>query len=382
MGAIQNFFFISSKMKDIYRCMEAIKDHFRKEKIEELAKRFHSVDENFDHTEFVNRSATNLDTLEYRERVAQIADSLWKLFPDYEAFYQSALPVLEKWRLQARDYRNDFICEVISRIIENEGLEFTPLSFDLMEPLTQIFTAEWCIRPYLDHKFEELELRLETWMQSDNHHLRRLVSEGTRPTLPWGKKLQKLDSDPFFAIPYLLKLAGNESEYVRKSVSNHLNDFWKKHPNTAIEVCQELVTDNRISDKDLRQALRNLIKEGNPDALALVGVEKFKGSIQKFQHPNTVALGKKLDVQLELSPQKKQKIEVDYVLGFQRKDGSHGKKVFKGNRTENKENRKLTLAFSLPIKPISTRKYYEGIQKIAVQVNGEILAESEFYLEF
>lgn len=362
--------------------MEAIKFHFREEKIQELGLRFKAVDASFDLKNFVLQSADKIEALEYRERVAQIADALWKLFPDYETFYQSALPVLEKWKLQARDYRNDFICEVISRIIENEGLEFTPLSIDLMEPLTQIFTAEWCIRPYLDHKFEELEPRLEAWMQSDNHHLRRLVSEGTRPTLPWGKKLQKLDSDPFFAIPYLLKLAGDESEYVRKSVSNHLNDFWKKHSNTAIEICQELVTDNRISDKDLRQALRNLIKEGNPDALALVGVEKFKGSIQKFQHPNTVVLGNKLEVQLELSPQKKQKIEVDYVLGFQRKDGSHGKKVFKGNRTENKENRKLTLAFSLPIKPISTRKYYEGIQKVAVQVNGEILAESEFYLEF
>jgi 3-methyladenine DNA glycosylase AlkC len=362
--------------------MEAIKHHFRKEKIEELGQRFKEVDGAFDVQLFVRHGSENIDRLEYRERVAQIAEVLWGSFSDYEVFYQSALPVLENWKLQPRDYRDDFICEVISRIIENEGLHHTELSFDLMEHLTQIFTAEWCIRPYVDHRFEELESRLEMWLESDNHHLRRLISEGTRPTLPWGKKIQKLESEPFFAIPYLMKLAGDESEYVRKSVSNHLNDFWKKQPEIAIEICQELVTDSRISDKDLRQALRNLIKEGHPDALALVGVEKFQGSVQKFQHPNTVVLGKKLEVQLELRPQKKQKIEVDYVLGFQRKDGSHGKKVFKGNRSENKENRKLTLTFSLPIKPISTRKYYEGIQKIAVQVNGEILAESEFYLEF
>ena len=362
--------------------MEAIKFHFREEKIKELGERFIEVDHRFDADTFLYNSALNLEQLEYRERVAQIAESLWNLFADYDGFYQSTLPVLEKWKLQPRDYRNDFICECISRIIENEGLHHTELSFDLMEHLTQIFTAEWCIRPYVDQKFEELEPRLEKWMQSENHHLRRLVTEGTRPTLPWGKKLQKLDEEPFFAVSFLLKLAGDESEYVRKSVSNHLNDFWKKQPDTAIEICKELVANQRISDKDLRQALRNLIKNGNPDALALVGVSPFGGSVQNFTHSNSVLMGEKLQVELELISNKEQKVEVDYVLGFMRKDGSYGKKVFKGNRTPAPTKQVVKLNFSLPIKPISTRKYYEGVQKIAVQVNGEILAESQFYLEF
>lgn len=362
--------------------MEAIKDHFRKEKIQELANRFCEVDAQFDADNFVQQCSNNLSNKEYRERVAHIAEILWLQFADFESFFKVALPVLEKWALQTRDYRNDFICECISRIIEKEGLPYTKCSFILMEQLTQIFTAEWCIRPFVDQKFEELEPQLLTWIDSDNHHLRRLVSEGTRPTLPWGKKLQKLDEEPFFAVSYLLKLAGDESEYVRKSVSNHLNDFWKKHPETAIDICKELVQENRISDKDLRQALRNLIKNGNPQALALVGVTKFKGKLDSFTHSEAVVLGSKLEVSLKLQSGAKQKIEVDYVLGFRRKDGSHGKKVFKGNRTVSKEPQAHSLSFSLPIKAISTRKYYEGIQKIAVQVNGEILAESEFYLRF
>lgn len=362
--------------------MEAIKFHFRKEKIEELGQRFKKVDGTFDVQLFVRRGSENLEVLEYRERVAQIAEALWGSFSEYEVFYQSAMPVLENWKLQPRDYRDDFICECISRVIENEGLSHSELSFNLMEQLTQIFTAEWCIRPFVDQKFEYLEERFSSWIVSENHHLRRLVSEGTRPTLPWGKKLQKLDAEPFFAIPYLMKLAGDESEYVRKSVSNHLNDFWKKQPDTALEICKELLHQKRISEKDLRQAIRNLIKAGNSDALALVGVASFKGLFQKLNHSETVSMGEKLEAEIELKSTKEQKVEVDYVLGFQRKDGSHGKKVFKGNRTTAKENQQMKLQFNLVIKHISTRKYYQGIQKIAVQVNGEILAESEFYLEF
>lgn len=361
--------------------MLAIKDHFSKEKITDLAHRFYSVSDDFPTEKFISKANNGLLKLEYRQRVAQIGDALIESFIDFEAFSISAIKVLEIWKENPRDYRNDFICESISHAVQHYGLARPELALDVMEGITQVFTAEWCIRPFVDQHWDILSTRFVVWAKSDNHHLRRLVTEGTRPNLPWGKKLQKLDSDHYFAFPYLMQLSGDESEYVRKSVSNHLNDFWKHHPEKLLEACTELKQNNRISTKDLRQALRNLIKTGNKNALALLDVNSFEGELVGFTCSDVVQLGEKINLQLELVSAKNQSLEIDYVFGFQRKDGKFGAKVFKGHRTSGQKNKTIDLSFSMAIKEISTRNYYPGLQYVKVQVNGELVAESQFILE-
>lgn len=361
--------------------MIAIKDHFSKDKIAELGHRFLNQNHSFPKDNFVKNASKNLSKLEYRQRVVQIANALYACFENFEDFTKSTLPVLEVWIQENRYYRNDFICESIGRVVEEKGLSHPELALDIIEGITQVFTAEWCIRPYVDKHFDTLQKRFEIWKNSENHHLRRLVSEGTRPNLPWGKKLDKLKDEPYFALPYIMHLAGDESEYVRKSVSNHLNDFAKQHPEKLLTLCKQLHKEKRISDKDLRQALRNLIKAGNAEAMALVGVNGFSGKLVSFKHTEKLQLGETFKIQLELLPKTNQKLEVDYVFAFRRKDGSHGNKVFKGHKAKATKNKALNLAFSITIKDISTRKYYAGVQKIAVQVNGKIFAESKFLLE-
>jgi 3-methyladenine DNA glycosylase AlkC len=60
--------------------------------------------------------------------------------------------------------------------------------------------------------------------------VRRLVSEGSRPRLPWGLQLKALVADPSPTLPLLRALQDDPSEYVRRSVANHLNDIAKDHP--------------------------------------------------------------------------------------------------------------------------------------------------------
>jgi 3-methyladenine DNA glycosylase AlkC len=60
--------------------------------------------------------------------------------------------------------------------------------------------------------------------------VRRLVSEGSRPRLPWGLQLKSLIQDPSPTLPLLRALQDDPSEYVRRSVANHLNDIAKDHP--------------------------------------------------------------------------------------------------------------------------------------------------------
>ena len=60
--------------------------------------------------------------------------------------------------------------------------------------------------------------------------MRRLVSEGSRPRLPWGLQLKALIADPSPTLPLLRALQDDPSDYVRRSVANHLNDIAKDHP--------------------------------------------------------------------------------------------------------------------------------------------------------
>ena len=69
--------------------------------------------------------------------------------------------------------------------------------------------------------------------------MRRLVSEGSRPRLPWGLQLKGLIRDPSPTLPLLRALQDDPSEYVRRSVANHLNDIAKDHPQLIVQWLHE-----------------------------------------------------------------------------------------------------------------------------------------------
>lgn len=55
----------------------------------------------------------------------------------------------------------------------------------LLRGLTSRWSAEFAIRPFLrEHPAMTFE-RLGEWVDDPDEHVRRLVSEGTRPRLPW-----------------------------------------------------------------------------------------------------------------------------------------------------------------------------------------------------
>ncbi len=60
--------------------------------------------------------------------------------------------------------------------------------------------------------------------------MRRLVSEGTRPRLPWAPRLRAFQKDPRPVLELLELLKDDPELYVRRSVANNLNDIGKDHP--------------------------------------------------------------------------------------------------------------------------------------------------------
>ncbi len=76
---------------------------------------------------------------------------------------------------------------------------------------------------------------LRKWVKDENHHVRRLVSEGTRPILPWASRLPAFQKCPMPVIALLDGLKADPELYVRRSVANNLNDIVKDHPDVVIE---------------------------------------------------------------------------------------------------------------------------------------------------
>ncbi len=86
---------------------------------------------------------------------------------------------------------------------------------------------------------------IEQWLASDCANVRRAASEGLRV---WTSR-PYFRENPKIAVALLSGRREDESEYVRKSVSNALRDISKKHPDL---VAQELATWD-VSSQRVRQ---------------------------------------------------------------------------------------------------------------------------------
>src|SRR5512138_831403 len=76
------------------------------------------------------------------------------------------------------------------------GLLDFDASMEAQHALTRRFTAEWSIRPFLEAEPARTLAVLRAWARDPSPHVRRLVSEGTRPRLPWAPRLRRFVEDP------------------------------------------------------------------------------------------------------------------------------------------------------------------------------------------
>jgi 3-methyladenine DNA glycosylase AlkC len=76
---------------------------------------------------------------------------------------------------------------------------------------------------------------LSDWAKDENPHVRRLVSEGTRPRLPWTMQLKPFIEDPRPVLKLLEKLKTDPVLMVRRSVANNLNDIAKDNPDLVVK---------------------------------------------------------------------------------------------------------------------------------------------------
>ena len=136
--------------------------------------------------------------------------------------------------------------------------------------LTKRFSAEFSMRPFLIEQQQRTIEQLNLWASDSDPHVRRLCSEGSRPRLPWAKRIPALIKDPTPVIPLLESLRDDSSLYVRRSVANHLGDIAKDHLDLVFEICERWLDESSNNTRwMIRHALRYPAKKGNRQALEL-----------------------------------------------------------------------------------------------------------------
>jgi len=354
-----------------------MKDLFNAARYRSLAAELSALSPAFNSAAFLDHTLAGLTSRELMERMRRTSTAVAIGLP---LPYREQLDVL---RALAPRIPHGFVSIFLSDFVAQHGLDDFDVSLDALRFFTRFGSSEFAIRPFIERdQTRTLAVMLE-WSLSDDEHVRRLASEGSRPRLPWGRRLTALVTDPSPTFPILETLRADPSLYVRKSVANHLNDIAKDHPETALDLVSTWDRSVPHTAWIVRHALRTLIKRGHPRALVLIGAgTAAKLDIVRFQvSPRKLTLGDTLTLTATLASRaaKSQRLVVDYVLHYAR-SGKTSQKVFKWKTLDLAPRATVTLTKRQVIRDFSTRRHHTGKHLVELQINGRRLAETAFTL--
>lgn len=360
---------------------------------------------------FVHHIVPQLNNLELKERVAVFSKTLHDHLPaDYPQAVEILLGILGPELSEAEGmFADGWFLMPVAHFVEVYGLAHFEVSVRAMYEITKRHSSEFTIRPFLIRYPEQMLPILHQWAYDSSPHVRRLVSEGTRPRLPWAMRLPAFIADPIPTLALLEHLKNDPSEYVRRSVANHLNDIAKDHPEVVVAVLGKWLAE--VSSQQLavnsqqvypilnlqppppnpagrqwiaRHALRSLIKAGHPGALALLGYGgETAVSLHNFQlEPVYIELGQVVKFSFELRSEtaETQNLVIDYVVHHIKANGSTSPKVFKLTTCQLAGSATTFITKNHAVRPVTTRVYYPGEHRLEVQVNGRILGGGAFQL--
>ena len=363
------------------------KDGINRQTVADLAAALQSGGANFPADQFISKGTQGLKKLELKDRVRHLMSTMTHFLPNE---YPKALKIVSKagaeWPEGGPDnIFNGFAAWPLIDWVGTEGLQHPEISLAALRQLTGLFSAEFAIRPFLLEHTELTLKELHKWVDDENHHVRRLISEGSRPRLPWGMQLPMFMADPSPVLQLLEKLKDDESEYVRRSVANNLNDIVKDHPDLAAEVATEWMQGASTNRQRLvRHCLRTLIKRGHPGALSALGFDVDpKVKVTLDLNTDRLAMGEDLKLLASITSKgkKNQKLVVDFAIHYLKANGSLSAKVFKWKVLELEPGQTVELKKKMKIVSRSVRKLYPGKHEVEVLVAGGGFAKESFILD-
>lgn len=364
--------------------MEPLKNIFNLKSIRLIADEIQRVERSFDKKAFIKLATKDLEQFEMKDRVRQISFALKQELP---RSYKKSVKILINAAKSHQTSQEDlfrFSLWPYLQFIETFGLDDFETSFHGMYHLTPLFTAEFAIRPFLQRYDQKVFDQLEEWTQDESEHIRRLCSEGTRPFLPWGQKVSHLEEKLNRSLKLIEKLRNDPSNYVRRSVANHLNDISRIDEKKLIKTCQSWLKSSPQTKDIIRHATRTLLKRGHSEALKMHGYSSTSQlSLKKFKiSPKKIKEGQKLELEAELSHVSKKdlKLLIEYIVYFPKKNGELSPKAFRWKDFNLEPNKSLKITKSHDFKKVTTRKHYPGKHLVEIQINGKIYGRTNFLL--
>jgi 3-methyladenine DNA glycosylase AlkC len=356
---------------------DKLKDFFSAQTVRGIAADLHQVHPRLDEGLFVAACIKPLARLQLTGRAWHIAEVMHEHLP--RPFAAAAEPLVaslgpplastEKFGLAPLRYMPHVF------FVQKYGLDDFETAMHAQYQITQRFSAESSIRAFLVRYPDATYARLMDWSVDSNAHVRRLVSEATRPRLPWAPRLQAFIDDPSPVLKLLERLKDDPVRYVQRSIANNLNDIAKDHAATVVETCRRWLKGAQAGRRWIvRHALRSLAKSGDRQALVTLGVGRTAQIEIKRRRvtPKTVRIGgdMRFSFMLVSTARREQELMVDYVVHFVKARGATRPKVFKLKRLHLAPSASLQLDGKVSFAHLTTRRPYPGRHRIEIVVNG------------
>ena len=355
---------------------------FNAETIKKTAQQIKEVYPTFNEKAFVVSTLNDFDTLSFGSRNSKITDNLYTFLPvDFPVAVEILINSLgEEMQVEELEGYEGFYILPLSTYVSRYGQNDYELSIKALIEMTKRFTSEWPIRTFLEQEQSKTLQHLHQCTKSDNCHIRRLASEGSRPRLPLGSRLHAFIKEPQLVLDLLEALKNEPTRLVQRSIANNLNDIAKDNPDDVVHFLKRWKEED-VKDIDwmIKHATRTLIKKGHSGALELLGfnMDIEIGNVTVEIETPKVTLGEalKFSTKIRFNNPKDSKVVIDYLLHFKKANGMLKAKVFKLSTKKISPQATLFLSKKHPLKLATTRSYYEGLQALQLQINGKLVTE-------
>lgn len=317
------------------------------------------------------------EQLELMDRVKQVGHVLFEFLP---GTYLDKLHYIKELGPRVTGFQGISL----PYFVQQYGLDYFDESMDSLHYLTRFSTAEFAIRPFIKQDLERSLALIYKWAKDENNHVRRLASEGTRPSLPWSFKIDEIIKDPTLTLPILESLREDKELYVKKSVGNHLNDFSKHHPQLVVDTVTAWDKNNLHSQWMAKRGVRTLIKNGFAPAFKIMGFETNPAyQIDEFKLlKQDIYMGEYLEFSFKIKSEKNtiQLINIDFQILYLKNNGKSQAKTFKLKELKLKPHEIITVTKKQLFKELTTRKHYMGKHEVGLIINGDKMSTTPFVL--
>lgn len=267
--------------------------------------------------------------------------------------------------------------------LETYGIDFFQESAEALELVTQFVSCEFAVRPFILKYQDQMISKMREWSLHPNHKVRRLASEGSRPRLPWAMGIPYLKKDPSSILPILENLKLDDSEYVRRSVANSLNDIAKDHPQLVIEIAKKWSGISTQTDAIVKHGSRTLLKQGHSDILKHYGLNDDGISLSNFKLLSpTVTIGDRILFSFTVRNEnlEERKVRLEYAVYYKKQNGQNTKKVYKISERQYLPGSEIEIIRAQKFVLITTRKFHPGDHQISIIINGSEKEKLSFEL--